>query len=169
MRSLSVYLIPLLLFFATMQTSCALLVRRSTGRWHIQQQQQQRRLLASVTGTEYRSLVEEAPVVRLFTKEGCTLCDKVKGVLVESKDEYPHSLEQVDITDAEHADTWFSKYKYDIPVLHIGNHYWIKHRLEVEEAKAGLTEAMEGRFTTRQGEPDAGEMERRQAERDAKT
>jgi glutaredoxin len=123
--------------------------------------------LASVTGTAYTSENHEAPVVRLFTKEGCTLCDKVKDVLMDIRDDHPHSLEQVDITDPEHKD-WFSKYKYDIPVLHIGEQYWMKHRIDVEEAKEDLTEALEGRFVERQGQPDAGETERRQAERESK-
>lgn len=60
---------------------------------------------------------------------------------------------------------WFSKYKYDIPVLHIDNQFWIKHRLEEGVAREGLKQAIEGTFTAQSGEPDAGEMERRQAER----
>lgn len=60
---------------------------------------------------------------------------------------------------------WFSKYQYDIPVLHIGGQYWIKHRLEEAEAREGLNQAIEGNFHARSGEPDAAEMERRQAER----
>lgn len=123
------------------------------------------RLLASVTGTVYKSPDEMAPTVKLFTKEGCTLCDKVKDVLVELRDEYPHSLEQVDITDADHSD-WFSKYKYDIPVLHLENKFWIKHRTTLEEASEGLIKAREGTFQGRPGEPDAGAIERKQAERE---
>jgi hypothetical protein len=145
-----------LFFVSTMQASSAFVIRRtSSGRILLQQ-----RFLASVTGTTYTSENPDASVVRLFTKEGCTLCDKVKDVLMDIRDDHPHSLEQVDITDPEHKD-WFSKYKYDIPVLHIGEQYWIKHRINVEEAKEGLTEAQEGIFVERQGEPDAGKMERR--------
>lgn len=36
------------------------------------------RLFASVTGTVYIAEDADAPQVRLFTREGCTLCDKVK-------------------------------------------------------------------------------------------
>jgi glutaredoxin len=118
----------------------------------------------SVTGTVYESDDASAPVVTLFTKKGCTLCDKVKDVLETLRTELPHTLKAVDITDHEH-DLWFSKYKYDIPVLHVGGQYWIKHRLNEEEARLGLKEAMEGAFLKRNGEPDAGEMEKRQAER----
>lgn len=81
--------------------------------------------------------------------------------------ELPHSLEAIDITDEQHSE-WFSKYKYDIPVLHISNRYWIKHRIDEDEARKGLQQAINGEFVARQGEPDAGEMERRQAEREKK-
>ena len=80
------------------------------------------------------------------------------------KTELPHSLNAVDITDAEH-ESWFSKYKYDIPILHINGQYWTKHRLDEDEARDALQLAIQGDFVPRDGEPDAGEMERRQAER----
>lgn len=35
----------------------------------------------SVSGEIYATSEEGAPVVKLFTKEGCTLCDKAKDVL----------------------------------------------------------------------------------------
>lgn len=122
----------------------------------------------SVSGTIYRSSSEQDPTIRLFTKEGCTLCDTVKDTLQSIRDELPHSLEAVDITDAEH-DEWYEKYKYDIPVLHVGDSYWIKHRLTPDEAREGLMEARAGQFAARNGEPNAGEMERRQAERRKQT
>ncbi|EOD25917.1 hypothetical protein EMIHUDRAFT_237316 [Emiliania huxleyi CCMP1516] len=75
----------------------------------------------------------DVPAVRLFTKEGCTLCDKVRDVLRGVTDRAPHSLEAVDITDEDHAQ-WLAKYKYDIPVLHLDGAYWTKHRLTEEEA-----------------------------------
>ena len=121
------------------------------------------RFFASVTGSIYTSL-DCGPTIRLFTKEGCTLCDNVKDTLQSLRDELPHSLEAIDITDVGHED-WYEKYKYDIPVLHVGDQYWIKHRLSEEEAREGLREARMGQFVVRNGEPDAGKMERRQAER----
>jgi thiol-disulfide isomerase/thioredoxin len=143
--------------------AAAFVVNPSSARWTLFSQ----RHFASVTGTAYSSQDADAPVVKLFTKEGCTLCDKVKEVLKGIQEEYPHSLEQVDITDAGHEE-WISKYKYDIPVLHVNNQYWIKHRIDEEEAKNGLTLAREGKFSKRVGEPDAGAMERRQPEREKK-
>jgi hypothetical protein len=118
----------------------------------------------SVTGTVYTIPDEGAPKVSLFTKEGCTLCDKVKDILVSVRDDFPHSLEAVDITDADKID-WYDRYKYDIPVLHVNGQYWTKHRISAEEAVQGMTEAKEGTFNSPSGEPDAGALERKQAER----
>ncbi len=101
------------------------------------------------------------PVVTLFTKEECTLCDKVKDVLEQVRAERPHALYSVDIADPRN-EPWWDKYKYDIPVLHVGGRFWIKHRLSVDDAMAGLAEAAAGSFTARQGDPDAKKMERSQ-------
>ena len=117
----------------------------------------------SVTGTIYDG-PEGEPVVQLFTKQGCTLCDKVTEILRSVRESHPHTLEAVDITDEDKLD-WFDKYKYDIPVLHIEGKYWEKHRLTSEVAIEGLEAAKAGTFEVKAGEPDAGEMERRQAER----
>lgn len=113
---------------------------------------------ASVSGTVYEADAKEAPTITLFTKEGCTLCDKVKDVLVDVRESYPHSLQQIDITDEQHSD-WFDKYKYDIPVLHVNGQYWIKHRITSQEAKDGLNAVLEGKFESPKGEPNAKEME----------
>ena len=116
---------------------------------------------ASVTGDIYTvddGDTKHAPHVTLFTKEGCTLCDKVKDVLEQVRSTVPHSLSQYDITDSSET---FAKYKYDIPVLHIGNEYWTKHRLTVDEAVHDLREATNhgGRLAfARPGEPNAAAM-----------
>lgn len=137
------------------------------------------RLLASVTGTVYTANnsndsdndnTSNGVVVTLYTKEGCTLCDKVKAVLSQVKDQegFAHSLRQTDITDADQGDS-YDRYKYDIPVLHINANgdgdsdedvYWTKHRLTEQEAKDALTEAMKGSFEERKGRPNAAALER---------
>eukprot|EP00816_Leptocylindrus_hargravesii_P003295 CAMPEP_0196803210 /NCGR_PEP_ID=MMETSP1362-20130617/2594_1 /TAXON_ID=163516 /ORGANISM="Leptocylindrus danicus, Strain CCMP1856" /LENGTH=207 /DNA_ID=CAMNT_0042174663 /DNA_START=233 /DNA_END=854 /DNA_ORIENTATION=- len=127
----------------------------------------------SVTGPIYTADDSSTPMVTLFTKDGCTLCDKVKDVLESLKNSngeaYSHSLQAIDITDEEHKETWYSKYKYDIPVLHMDGEYWIKHRLTEDEAIKGFQAVKEGTFSSPPGEPDAGEMERRQAARASNT
>jgi len=128
------------------------------------------KLQKSVTGTIYTASNTNEDdssriVVKLFTKEGCTLCDKVKDVLTSIKEDEPHTLEAVDITDPEH-EMWWSKYKYDIPILHINDKYWVKHRLDEAQAKEGLQQARDGTFVEQSGDPDAGAMEAKQAERE---
>lgn len=49
--------------------------------------------------------------------------------------------------------------RYDIPVLHINDIYWTKHRLSIEDAIAGISEACAGDFSARRGEPDASRLE----------
>lgn len=118
----------------------------------------------SVTGTIYSETTGDHPIVSLYTKEGCTLCDKAVDVLKSVRDDQPHTLKAVDITDDDKEIFW-DKYKWDIPVLHINGLYWTKHRLESEDAKKALEAARTGNFEIQKGEPDAGAMERRQEER----
>ncbi len=117
----------------------------------------------SVTGPVY-TMDGNHPTVQLYTKEGCTLCDKVSDVLRSIQTDHPHSLEAIDITDNDKTDAW-DKYKWDIPVLHINGNYWTKHRLEVVEAQDALTKAQDGTFETQKGEPNAAAMEQRMAAR----
>jgi glutaredoxin len=115
-----------------------------------------RHMTTSVTGTVYQA--DKEPVVILFTKEGCTLCDKVKDVLFIVREENPHSLLQKDITDDSDL---YERYKYDIPVLHLDGKYWTKHRLTIDEARNALVQAREGLFESPPGEPNAAKLERK--------
>jgi hypothetical protein len=56
--------------------------------------------------------------ITLFTKEGCHLCEVVKEELAGLNGRFPHTLHEIDIT--ADADLW-QKYRYRIPVLHIGD------------------------------------------------
>ena len=110
----------------------------------------------SVSGPIYDG---DGPTVELFTKEGCTLCDAAKAVLDSLRNDAPHSLIAVDITDADKKQLW-DRYKYDIPVLAIDGVYWTKHRVTEGDARAAIDEATAGSFRERPGEPDASRLER---------
>ena len=56
--------------------------------------------------------------VVLYTKEGCGLCDEVKAELAALAADYPHTLTEIDITTQPGL---FQKYRYTIPVVHIGD------------------------------------------------
>ena len=54
--------------------------------------------------------------VTLFTKAGCGLCDEVKIHLDVLQAQYPHHLQEIDITQ---DDALFQEYRYIIPVVQI--------------------------------------------------
>ena len=54
----------------------------------------------------------------LYTKENCSLCDKLKLELEAYQDQYPYQLHEVDITKDE---ALFEKYRFIIPVLKSNN------------------------------------------------
>ena len=122
---------------------------------------QQIHRLFSVSGIIYdiedERDVTDAIKITLFTKEGCTLCDKVRDVLESLRSKYPHQLVAVDITDEIYKDQWYEKYKYDIPVLHVNHHnnknddsdtnsniYWAKHRITSEQVEQCFQEIQSG-------------------------
>mmetsp|Transcript_9308 Transcript_9308/g.38185 ORF Transcript_9308/g.38185 Transcript_9308/m.38185 type:complete len:173 (+) Transcript_9308:20-538(+) len=121
------------------------------------------RCAASISGLAWDADAEDAPTVSLFTKPGCTLCDDAKAVLAACRAAAPHRLVLVDIDDAEHA-TWHAAYKYDIPVLHVDDVYWAKHRISEDAALAALRRAAEARRTgdtvaPSPGQPNATRLE----------
>jgi hypothetical protein len=87
---------------------------------------------------------KEKIVIKLFTKENCTLCDKVQSILYELRIQYPHVLEAIDITDTKYASLCYERYKYDIPILHINDMYWTKHRITIQQAQEGLYNVTNG-------------------------
>ena len=93
-----------------------------------------------------------APIVELFTKANCPLCDDAKAVLQQCATDVPHSLVAVDITDSENR-AWWERYKYDIPVLHLDGAYWAKHRIEAGQCAQALRDARDGRFVSPAGQP----------------
>jgi glutaredoxin len=56
--------------------------------------------------------------VTLYTKNGCGLCNEVKAELAGLAADFPHELQEIDIT--KDADL-FARYRFSIPVVKIGN------------------------------------------------
>ncbi|XP_061464612.1 glutaredoxin-like protein C5orf63 homolog isoform X2 [Rhineura floridana] len=75
------------------------------------------------------------PVLTLFTKNPCPLCDEAKVVLEPYKHKF--ILQEVDITLPDHS-AWFDKYKYDIPVFHLNGKFLMKHRVDIQKLKNQL-------------------------------
>lgn len=113
-------------------------------------------VLYSSTGTLYSADDDDAPMVWLFTKEGCPKTAPVVELLSSLRADYPHDLEAVDICDDENRATWFSMYQDDLPVLHMDDDYWAKNGDVTEsDARSAFEEFRSGNFKARTGEPDA--------------
>ncbi|XP_030623691.1 glutaredoxin-like protein C5orf63 homolog [Chanos chanos] len=66
------------------------------------------------------------PILTLFTKDPCPLCDEAKEVLEPYKHRF--ILQEVDITLPENS-VWYNRYKYDIPVFHLNGQFLMMHRV----------------------------------------
>ncbi|KAM4709958.1 glutaredoxin-like protein C5orf63 homolog [Discoglossus pictus] len=77
----------------------------------------------------------EKPVLTLFTKDPCPLCEEAKEMLAP----YMHRfiLEQVDITLPENS-AWYERYKYDIPVFHLNGQFLMMHRVNFKKLEKYL-------------------------------
>ncbi|ERE84558.1 putative glutaredoxin-like protein C5orf63 like protein [Cricetulus griseus] len=71
------------------------------------------------------------PVLTLFTKDPCPLCDEAKEVLKPYKDR------EVDITLPENS-TWYERYKFDIPVFHLNGQFLMMHRVNISKLEKQL-------------------------------
>jgi Glutaredoxin-like domain (DUF836) len=99
---------------------------------------------AITTGNQEEEMDNNIIVVTLFTKENCSLCDTVVEILQSSRTQFPHhTLVAVDITDPLYHDIWYERYKYDIPVLHINDRYWTKHRVTIEQVEYAFREVQQ--------------------------
>ncbi|XP_046865037.1 glutaredoxin-like protein C5orf63 homolog [Xenia sp. Carnegie-2017] len=77
------------------------------------------------------------PLLEMFTKEECSLCDEAKEILIP----YSHlfAFKEIDITLTENK-KWFEKYRYDIPVFHLNGEYLMRHRVHLGLLRRKLNE-----------------------------
>ncbi|KAJ8338663.1 hypothetical protein SKAU_G00354490 [Synaphobranchus kaupii] len=68
------------------------------------------------------------PVLTLYTKDPCPLCDEAKEILEPYKQRFV--LQEVDITRPENS-VWYDRYKYDIPVFHLNGQFLMMHRVNI--------------------------------------
>lgn len=57
-------------------------------------------------------------LVTLFSRRGCSLCDKVKPIVKQEHKVMRFQSDEVDIMEPKHK-PWRDFYEYDVPVLHI--------------------------------------------------
>lgn len=72
-----------------------------------------------------------------FTKQDCGLCEAAWFVIRKVRREIPFECEKVDIT-AEGNEAWFSRYRHDIPVVHLDGREVLRHRVEERTLRALL-------------------------------
>ncbi|KAG1926013.1 glutaredoxin-like protein C5orf63 homolog isoform X2 [Pimephales promelas] len=80
----------------------------------------------------------QRPILLLFTKDPCPLCDEAKAAL----EPYAHrvQLQEVDITLPENR-VWFDRYRYHIPVFHLNGQFLMMHRVNSTLLEKRLDEA----------------------------
>ena len=73
--------------------------------------------------------------VVLYTREGCSLCDKAKAAILAVRREVPFNYREVDIG---WSGDLYEDHKHDIPVVEIDGQRAFKHRVDPAALKARL-------------------------------
>lgn len=73
-------------------------------------------------------LMRTPPVVTLFTKPQCSLCDTAKFLIQRAKVQVSFDFQSCDIS-AQGNEALFEKYKYDIPVVHLDGVEVFRHHI----------------------------------------
>jgi thiol-disulfide isomerase/thioredoxin len=75
--------------------------------------------------------------IKFYTKPKCSLCDKVRILLSQSRKETPLDIEEVNILDDPDL---YERYKYEIPVLLFPDGSELKGRIVNKELKEKLNQ-----------------------------
>ena len=74
--------------------------------------------------------------VVLYTREGCSLCDKARAVILAVRREVPFVYREVDIG---WSGDLYEDHKHDIPVVEIDGRRAFKHRVDAAVLKTRLS------------------------------
>lgn len=83
------------------------------------------------------------PILTLYTKHPCPLCDILKNEL-QLRFSGRYQLQEVDITTPGN-EQYLELYKYEIPVLFLERQFVCKHRLDSELLERKLQEVFQNR------------------------
>ncbi|XP_066567448.1 glutaredoxin-like protein C5orf63 homolog isoform X2 [Amia ocellicauda] len=103
-----------------------MLLYRTTMHWLKPRKLQQIKTYTALFLKRTYTSPKPLPILTLFTKDPCPLCDEAKEVLEPFKDRFV--LQEVDITLPENK-VWCERYKYDIPVFHLNGQFLMMHRV----------------------------------------
>ncbi|HET9752050.1 MAG TPA: glutaredoxin family protein [Myxococcales bacterium] len=73
--------------------------------------------------------------VVLYTREGCSLCEKAKAAILRVRREVPFLFREVDIG---WSGDLYEDHKHDIPVVEIDGRRAFKHRVDAEALRERL-------------------------------
>lgn len=65
--------------------------------------------------------------VKIYTKEGCHLCEEAKSTLLAAQKDFPFKLEEIDITADK---VIYEEFKEKIPLIFIDGKMAFKYRVE---------------------------------------
>jgi glutaredoxin len=75
------------------------------------------------------------PIVEIYSKANCHLCDEAKEIIKKVKKDTAFTLIEIDITKDSQI---FEKYKYDIPVININGIIAFKYKVDEKEFRLKL-------------------------------
>ncbi|MFQ6082302.1 MAG: glutaredoxin family protein [Candidatus Aminicenantia bacterium] len=67
-----------------------------------------------------------------YTRPNCPLCEEAEELLEEMENLFSFSINKIDITDDLDI---YEKYKHQIPVIEIGNKYYLYGKINRKELK----------------------------------
>lgn len=73
--------------------------------------------------------------VQLYTKSGCSLCDKAKEVILQTAKEYPIHIEEIDIGGNSEL---LSRYGEEIPVVFVDGVKLFKFHVDPEKLRKAI-------------------------------
>jgi hypothetical protein len=73
--------------------------------------------------------------VVLYTREGCSLCEKAKAAILAVRREVPFQFREIDIG---WSGDLYEDHKHDIPVIEIDGRRAFKHRVEAAALRERL-------------------------------
>jgi glutaredoxin len=80
--------------------------------------------------------------VTLYTRPGCHLCEEAKAAIAPLLREYGASFREVNIDEDS---VLRERYGWDVPVIFLGARKVAKHRLDVEQFRRQLRDAVQAR------------------------
>ena len=83
---------------------------------------------------------QHAQKVTLYSKPDCPLCSKAKRLLEKLQPEFGFGIEEVDITRDE---ALYERYRWEIPVIAVGDRELLKGRIAEEPLREVLRSAFE--------------------------